>query len=185
MREEIETAKVPEPVAVAAPAPPPVEVAASLSVRRARSAGHRPVVRRPGSHYGHPFAPGPPRANRDPHRRQRHRPVDCRSRWTRARTHHDLRLSAADRDASRYDRRGRRKTPPLRRFAPACCRPSIPTRCPAGAVAAPLVTPAGCVGVMAAEIRHEGEREDVVLAAAGYRCRSARHAGWSPIGDER
>ena len=36
-----------------------------------------------------------------------------------------------------------------------------------GAVAAPLVTPAGCVGVMAAEIRNEGEREDVVLAAAG------------------
>jgi hypothetical protein len=36
-----------------------------------------------------------------------------------------------------------------------------------GAVAAPLVTPAGCVGVMAAEIRNEGEREDMVLAAAG------------------
>ena len=37
----------------------------------------------------------------------------------------------------------------------------------AGALAAPLVTPAGCVGVMAAEIRHAGERDDVVLAAAG------------------
>jgi hypothetical protein len=36
-----------------------------------------------------------------------------------------------------------------------------------GALAAPLVTPGGCVGVMAAEIRHDGEREDVVLAAAG------------------
>jgi hypothetical protein len=37
----------------------------------------------------------------------------------------------------------------------------------AGALAAPLVTPMGCVGVMAAEIRHAGERDDVVLAAAG------------------
>jgi hypothetical protein len=36
-----------------------------------------------------------------------------------------------------------------------------------GAIAAPLVTPAGCVGVMAAEIRHEGERQEAVLAAAG------------------
>jgi hypothetical protein len=36
-----------------------------------------------------------------------------------------------------------------------------------GALAAPLVTPGGCVGVMAAEIRNDGEREDIVLAAAG------------------
>jgi hypothetical protein len=36
-----------------------------------------------------------------------------------------------------------------------------------GAIAAPLVTPIGCVGVMAAEIRNEGERQDAVLAAAG------------------
>jgi hypothetical protein len=35
-----------------------------------------------------------------------------------------------------------------------------------GAIAAPLVTPAGCVGVMAAEVRHEAERQDTVLAAA-------------------
>lgn len=35
-----------------------------------------------------------------------------------------------------------------------------------GAIAAPLVTPAGCVGVMAAEVRHEGEREESRLAAA-------------------
>jgi hypothetical protein len=35
-----------------------------------------------------------------------------------------------------------------------------------GAIAAPLVTPAGCVGVMAAEVRHEAERQDMVLAAA-------------------
>jgi hypothetical protein len=35
-----------------------------------------------------------------------------------------------------------------------------------GAIAAPLVTPAGCVGVMAAEVRHEGEKDSVKLAAA-------------------
>jgi GAF domain-containing protein len=35
-----------------------------------------------------------------------------------------------------------------------------------GAIAAPLVTPSGCVGVMAAEIRHEGETQDAKLAAA-------------------
>jgi len=35
-----------------------------------------------------------------------------------------------------------------------------------GAIAAPLVTPSGCVGVMAAEIRHDGESQDAKLAAA-------------------
>lgn len=35
-----------------------------------------------------------------------------------------------------------------------------------GAIAAPLVTPAGCVGVMAAELRGDGEREESRLAAA-------------------
>jgi CHASE3 domain sensor protein len=35
-----------------------------------------------------------------------------------------------------------------------------------GAIAAPLVTSGGCVGVMAAEVRHDGERQDVKLAAA-------------------
>ena len=35
-----------------------------------------------------------------------------------------------------------------------------------GAIAAPLVTPSGCVGVMAAEIRHDGETQDAKLAAA-------------------
>lgn len=36
-----------------------------------------------------------------------------------------------------------------------------------GAIAAPLVGGAGCVGVMAAEVRHRGEQDDSVLAAAG------------------
>jgi len=36
----------------------------------------------------------------------------------------------------------------------------------AGAIAAPLVTPGGCVGVMAAEVRHDSERHDSTLAAA-------------------
>ena len=35
-----------------------------------------------------------------------------------------------------------------------------------GAIAAPLVTPAGCVGVMAAEVRDRGERDSGKLAAA-------------------
>ena len=35
-----------------------------------------------------------------------------------------------------------------------------------GAIAAPLVTPSGCVGVMAAEVRHGGEKHDTKLAAA-------------------
>jgi len=35
-----------------------------------------------------------------------------------------------------------------------------------GAIAAPLVTPVGCVGVMAAEVRHDGERDSAKLAAA-------------------
>jgi hypothetical protein len=35
-----------------------------------------------------------------------------------------------------------------------------------GAIAAPLVTPAGCVGVMAAEVRGEGEKDSGKLAAA-------------------
>jgi CHASE3 domain sensor protein len=35
-----------------------------------------------------------------------------------------------------------------------------------GAIAAPLVTSTGCVGVMAAEVRHEGERQQMTLAAA-------------------
>jgi hypothetical protein len=35
-----------------------------------------------------------------------------------------------------------------------------------GAIAAPLVTPAGCVGVMAAEVRHEGEKDSGKLAIA-------------------
>jgi hypothetical protein len=36
----------------------------------------------------------------------------------------------------------------------------------AGAIAAPLVTPGGCVGVMAAEVRHDSERHEAKLAAA-------------------
>jgi len=36
-----------------------------------------------------------------------------------------------------------------------------------GAIAAPLVGAAGCVGVMAAEVRDRGEQDDSVLAAAG------------------
>jgi hypothetical protein len=36
----------------------------------------------------------------------------------------------------------------------------------AGAIAAPLVTPGGCVGVMAAEVRHAAERQNMTLAAA-------------------
>ena len=35
-----------------------------------------------------------------------------------------------------------------------------------GAIAAPLVTSSGCVGVMAAEVRNEAEQRDVKLAAA-------------------
>lgn len=35
-----------------------------------------------------------------------------------------------------------------------------------GAIAAPLVTPGGCVGVMSAEVRHDAERQDMKLAAA-------------------
>lgn len=35
-----------------------------------------------------------------------------------------------------------------------------------GAIAAPLVTPGGCVGVMAAEVRHEGEQDPATLATA-------------------
>jgi hypothetical protein len=35
-----------------------------------------------------------------------------------------------------------------------------------GAIAAPLVTPVGCVGVMAAEVRHQGEKDSAKLAAA-------------------
>ena len=35
-----------------------------------------------------------------------------------------------------------------------------------GAIAAPLVTPAGCVGVMAAEVRHAGDQDAATLAAA-------------------
>jgi GAF domain len=35
-----------------------------------------------------------------------------------------------------------------------------------GAIAAPLVTAGGCVGVMAAEVRHDSERQDEKLAAA-------------------
>ena len=35
-----------------------------------------------------------------------------------------------------------------------------------GAIAAPLVTPAGCVGIMAAEVRHHGEKDAAKLAAA-------------------
>lgn len=36
-----------------------------------------------------------------------------------------------------------------------------------GAIAAPLLTPSGTVGVMAAEVLHEGERREAVRAAAG------------------
>ena len=35
-----------------------------------------------------------------------------------------------------------------------------------GAIAAPLVTPTGCVGIMAAEVRHQGEKDPAKLAAA-------------------
>jgi hypothetical protein len=35
-----------------------------------------------------------------------------------------------------------------------------------GAVAAPLVTAGGCVGVMAAEVKAGGEQQDSLLAAA-------------------
>ena len=35
-----------------------------------------------------------------------------------------------------------------------------------GAIAAPLVTPGGCVGVMSAEVRHDSERQEAKLAAA-------------------
>ena len=36
-----------------------------------------------------------------------------------------------------------------------------------GAIAAPIVGAAGCVGVMAAEVKNRGEQDDTVLAAAG------------------
>ena len=36
-----------------------------------------------------------------------------------------------------------------------------------GAIAAPLVTAAGCVGVMAAEVRNEGEGQEAIVATAG------------------
>jgi hypothetical protein len=35
-----------------------------------------------------------------------------------------------------------------------------------GAIAAPLVTPSGCIGVMAAEVRNAREKRDDTLAAA-------------------
>jgi CHASE3 domain sensor protein len=35
-----------------------------------------------------------------------------------------------------------------------------------GAIAAPLLTPAGCVGIMAAEVRHHGEKDPAKLATA-------------------
>jgi hypothetical protein len=35
-----------------------------------------------------------------------------------------------------------------------------------GAIAAPLVTPVGCVGIMAAEVRDHGEKDPAKLAAA-------------------
>jgi GAF domain-containing protein len=35
-----------------------------------------------------------------------------------------------------------------------------------GAIVAPLVTPGGCVGVMAAEVRHEREQQEPVRAVA-------------------
>ena len=35
-----------------------------------------------------------------------------------------------------------------------------------GAIAAPLVTPAGCVGIMSAEVRHHGEKDRAKLATA-------------------
>jgi len=35
-----------------------------------------------------------------------------------------------------------------------------------GAIAAPLVTPGGCVGIMSAEVRHHGEKDPAKLAAA-------------------
>ncbi len=38
-----------------------------------------------------------------------------------------------------------------------------------GAIAAPLVTPAGCVGVMAAEVRHEAERQDTGTGGSQHR----------------
>ena len=46
----------------------------------------------------------------------------------------------------------------------------------AGAIAAPLVTPGGCVGVMAAEVMHDSERQDMKLAAATIV--RAAPAGW-------
>ena len=36
-----------------------------------------------------------------------------------------------------------------------------------GAIAAPLIAASGCVGVMAAEVRHEGERQETIVATAG------------------
>ena len=45
-----------------------------------------------------------------------------------------------------------------------------------GAIAAPLVGAGGCVGVMAAEVRHRGEHDDTLLAAAAIIAGAARHA---------
>jgi CHASE3 domain sensor protein len=51
-------------------------------------------------------------------------------------------------------------------FRTALLQTVMADRISAGAIAAPLVTSGGCVGVMAAEVRHDAERQDLKLAAA-------------------
>ena len=167
MREAIETAKVPEPVAVAAPAPPPVEVAAPLSVRRLDLQGIATLCG------------------------DLARVTDTRSLPGL------LERTATLIDASGIvlwiaDPDGRELAPDhvLRVLAPNCRRASARISREAENVTAAAFRTClaadgrygcgvrrrggraaghagGCVGVMAAEIRNEGEREDVVLAAAG------------------
>ena len=59
-----------------------------------------------------------------------------------------------------------RKTPRHPHSARRCCRRYQTDAVSNGAIAAPLVTPTGCVGVMAAEVRHAGEADPAKLAVA-------------------
>lgn len=130
MREEIETAKVPEPVAVAAPAPPPLEVAASLSVRRLDLQGIATLCGDLARVTDTRSLPGLLERTAtlidasgivlwiaDPDGREL-API--------------MTFGYSPQTVTRLVRsRGRRRTRPLPRSAPALCRPSTLTRCPA------------------------------------------------------
>ena len=146
--------------------PPPKPLVGKVAVQAAGRPGPcRLVVRRPGESWRHERPAGTADARRRHPRGQRHRHLDCRSRRPGADADRRARLSAPAGDAPRHARARRRKRHRVGvPHGPAADSQGRHDLERGGGRAA--VSPGGCVGVMAAEVKSGGEQQAALLAAA-------------------